>query len=181
MVFITSNQDFSAASGLLNIPFLEAIYHSVMDETFLNPALARNVVFHLQPTRQQDTTTQSQPAPQQFNPFFGGVPVPKTNTRQPGVKITPRDVIYKAHIKVGPISEKEGGGMGALKDNEAMLTVVIEALPHVQEAISVTVEGRRYSIIGTSRPIGFSVRRYLMVKLQEIQEQEAQSPDITVG
>jgi hypothetical protein len=159
MVFITSNQDFSAASGLLNIPFLEAIYHSVMDETFLNPALARNVVFHLQPTRQQDTT----------------------NTRQPGVKITPRDVIYKAHIKVGPISEKEGGGMGALKDNEAMLTVVIEALPHVQEAISVTVEGRRYSIIGTSRPIGFSVRRYLMVKLQEIQEQEAQSPDITVG
>ena len=35
--------------------------------------------------------------------------------------------------------------------------------------------------IENTRPFGFSKRRYLLVKLMEIQESEPPSPDITVG
>lgn len=183
MIFISNNQDLSAASGVLNIPFLDAIYHSFMDDALSGLGGNRGqVIFHLKPTIKQDTTTQSRPAPQQYNPFFGRSPVPNQPTRNPGVQITPRDVSYTAHIVVGPTIPKTNdlSGIGHLNNNEAMITVVIEALQHVQEALSVSIEGRRYSVNNT-RPIGFSQRRYLMVKLTEIQETEQPSPDIKMG
>lgn len=179
MVLLPNNQNLTASSGLINISFLEQIYHSVIDETFMD--LGRTVVLHLKPEIQQDTVTQSQPAPQQYNPFFGRTPVPKINTRNPGVKITPRDVEYSAHIKIGPLHEGDDSmGIGNLLANEASITLVIEALPHIQETLSVSIEGRRYSIDET-RPIGFSTRRYIICKLTEIQETEPPSPDITIG
>lgn len=179
MVNLTPNQDLTAGSGLINMAFLETIYHSFMDEAMVD--LGRNVIFHLKPIVQQDVTTQSQPAPQQLNPFFGRVPVPNTNTRNSGTKNTPRDVTYKGQIVVGPLkNDLRLNGMGWLDENEAMVTVVIEALEHVLGAISVSIEGRRYTVVET-RPIGFSARRYLMIKLREIQETEAPSPDKTVG
>jgi hypothetical protein len=61
-----------------------------------------------------------------------------------------------------------------------MITVVAEAIDHVNEARSVSIEGRRYAVENT-RPIGFSKRRYLMVLLEEIQETEAPSPRSTDG
>ena len=61
-----------------------------------------------------------------------------------------------------------------------MITLVIESLPHLKETLSISIEGRRYHITET-RPIGFSTRRYIMVKLKEIQELEDNSPDITLG
>lgn len=179
MVLIPNNENLTAASGLINSAYLESIYHSVIDETFLD--LGRIVTLHLPPEIQQDTNTQSQPAPQQYNPFFGRTPVPRTNTRNPGVKITHRDVEYRAHIKLGPMKAGEDtSGMGDLSDIEAVITLVIESLPHVQEALSVSIEGRRYSIEET-RPVGFSTRRYVMCKLKEVQESEPPSPDITIG
>lgn len=179
MVTIANNQDLTAGSGLINISFLENIYHSFMDEAMLD--LGRTVIFHLPPTRQQDVTTQSQPAAQQFNPFFSRVPVPATNTRNSGTRNIPRDVEYKAQIVIGPLAnDKRLTGMGWLDDDQAMITVVAEALEHVQTAIAVSIEGRRYTVV-ESRPIGFSSRRYLMVKLRTIQEQENPSPDKTVG
>lgn len=179
MTLIPNNQDLTASSGIINIGFMEAIYHSFMDEALVD--FGRTITLHLPPQIQQDATTQSKPAAQQYNPFFSRVPAPSTNTRNAGVKIIPRDVEYKAQIVVGPLSNDDTfTGMGWLNENEAMATVVIEALPHVIQAISVSVEGRRYAVVET-RPIGFSVRRYLMVKLRAIQETEAQSPDITMG
>lgn len=179
MVLLPNNQDLTASSGIINMPFLEQVYHSIIDETFLD--LGRTVTLHLSPEVQQDTVTQSQPAPQQYNPFFGRTPVPRTNTRNPGVKITHRDVQYAAHIKIGPLKEGDDAmGIGNLLANEAAITLVIEALPHIKEALSVSIEGRRYSIDET-RPIGFSNRRYIICKLTEIQETEPPSPDITVG
>jgi len=179
MVLIPNNQDLTASSGIINMAFLEAIYHSIIDEATID--LGRVVTFHLKPIVQQDNVTQSKSAPQQYNPFFGRVPVPNTNTRNSGTRITPRDVEYKAHIKVGPIKETDGGGMGDLLANEAVITVVAEALAHVLESISVSIEGRRYTLVGNPRPIGFTSRRYLMVKLREIQETEPPSPDSTIG
>lgn len=183
MIFIPNNQDLSASSGVLNIPFLEAIYHSVMDDALSGLGGQRGqVIFHLSPIVQQDVATQSRPSPQMYNPFFGRSPVPNQPTRNPGTKLTPRDVAYTAHIVVGPRipGTNDIHGMGHLNNNEAMITVVIEALQHVQQAIAVSIEGRRYAVDNT-RPIGFSQRRYLMVKLSEIQETEQPSPDIKIG
>lgn len=180
MIFVNNNQNLSAASGIINMPFLEGLYHSFMSEALLD--LGRQVVFHLRPLIEQDNTnTQNLPQAQQYNPYFGRVVAPNSNTRNSGTKNTPRDVAYSAHIKVGPTrSGDDTTGMGDLKANECTVTVVIEALEHVLEALSVSIEGRRYSIVET-RPIGFTRRRYLMVKLQEIQEMENPSPDLTIG
>ena len=184
MVLITSNQDLTAASGLINIGFMEAIYHSFMDEAMVD--LGRDVTFHLPPIVEQDTPTQTQAAPQQYNPFFQRVPVPAANTRNSGTKVTPRDVVYKAHIVVGPLSPARFAkdarltGMGWLNENEAMLTLVIESLEHVLRALSLSIEGRRYTVVET-KPIGFSTRKYLMVKVRAIQEIENPSPDKAVG
>lgn len=182
MVIISNLENLSAASGILNIPFLEQIYHSFMDEALQGLGGNRGtVVFHLPPQIQQDNTvTQKLPAPQQYNPFFGRVPVPKANTRNAGVFITPRDVQYTALISIGPRPPNDKQGIGELKMNQCSLTVVIEALQHVQEALSVSVEGRRYTVTST-RPHGFSQRRYIIVELTEIQETEHPVPDITMG
>lgn len=184
MVTIPNNQDLSAASGIINIPFLEAIYHSFMDDALQGLGGNRGqVIFHLPPIQEQDVNTQSQQAAQQYNPFFGGVPVPATNTRRSGTKVTPRDVQYTAHIVVGPIKNDAGdvSGMGRLNEDEARITVVVEALEHVNASTSISIEGRRYTRIGDPRPIGFSQRRYLIVKLRQIQETETPSPDKAIG
>ncbi len=180
MALLPSNENLSASSGLVNMPFLEGIYHSMMDEMMGD--MGRIVIFHLPPIVQQDNVTQGKPAPQQYNPFFARVPVPNTNTRNPGVKITHRDVPYHAQIVFGPLKGplEDIKGMGELAADEAQLTVVIEALPHVQEAYGVSVEGRRFRIEQT-KPIGLSTRRYLMIKLKEVQELEPPTPDITIG
>jgi hypothetical protein len=181
MVLIPSLENFSSASGILNVGFLESMYRSVIDESFLG--LGRIVTLHLQPIKQEDVNTQAQAPAAQYNPFFKRTPIPNTNTRNSGVKITPRDVQYHAHIKIGPmIGGKDMSGMGDLKANEAMITLAGEAIAHVTEGqcISVTIEGRRYGVTET-RPIGFSTRKYIMVKLQEIQETPTKSPNPMEG
>jgi len=178
MVLLPNNQDLSAASGIINVGFLEQIYHSFMDEAQLD--LGRTVTFHLQPEVVEDVTTQGQPQASQYNPFFGGVPAPNTNTRNKGTRNIPRDVQYDAHIRVGPQGADDEMGVGDLKDNEIQLTVVIEALNDVKAALNFTVEGRKYKIDET-RPIGFSQRRYLMVFGTEVNKIPPPSPDNTVG
>ncbi len=181
MVLLSNNENFAAASGIIDSAFLESIYHSVMDETYDTNGISRTVVLHLDPSIEQDVTTQSQPAPQQYSPYFGRVPVPRQNTRNPGVKITPRDVRYEAQIRIGPIkADEDTEGIGDLADNEAMITLVVESLPHLRQTINVEIEGRKYSIDNT-RPIGFSQRRYIMVKLTEINKTAPPSPDNTIG
>jgi hypothetical protein len=170
MILEASLQDFSAGSGVIPGGFLESIYHSFMDDAFVE--LGRNIVIHLPPAVEQDVTTQGQPQSAQYNPFFGRVVAPQTNTRGTGTRVTPRDVIYTAQIRIGPTKEGDDmKGIGDLKANQAAITLPIEALNHVKEALSFTVEGRRYSLHET-RPIGFSERRYIIVKLDEINEQD---------
>lgn len=168
MVFLTPNENFSLASGIINTPFLENIYQSFMAEAFID--LGRTITLHLQPQIQQDVPTQSQNQPSQYNPFFGRVPLPQTNTRNTGTKLVHRDVQYKAQIKIGPmVMGDDYLGIGDLKANEAVVTLDIGALAHLGETLSISIEGRRYSITET-RPIGFSSRRFIMVKMSEIQE-----------
>jgi len=180
MVLLPNNQNLLAASGLVNMPFLEMVYHSMMDEMMGD--MGRIVTFHLPPIVQQDNVTQGKPAPQQYNPFFSRVPVPNTNTRHAGVKVTHRDVQYNAQIVFGPLAAptEDRMGIGELATDEARITIVIEALPHVQEAYGVSIEGRRFRIEQT-RPVGLSTRRYIMIKLKEVQELEPPTSDITIG
>ena len=179
MVLLPNNEDFSASSGVIDFAFMESIYHSTIDEVFLGAG--RTVVLHLDPSVEQDIVTQSQPAPQQYSPYFGRVPVPRQNTRNTGVKITPRDVQYQALIRIGPIkADEDTQGIGDLADNEAMITLVVEAIPHLRQTQSISIEGRRYKVENT-RPIGFSERRYIMVKLTEINETEPPTPNNTIG
>jgi hypothetical protein len=173
MVTLPPNESFAAASGVINAAFLEHVYHSNIDETFV--VLGRDVTLHLQPIEeQQDDVTQAQPQASQINSFFGGrVAVPRVTTRYSGTKITHRDVTYQGQIVIGPIKEGEDKlGIGDLAANQAAATLDIGAISHLRETLSVTIEGRRYSINET-RPIGFTVRRYIIVILDEINEKDA--------
>lgn len=170
MVILPNLQDLSASSGLFNAGAFENIYHTFMDTGL--QLMGRTITLHLPPAIEQDVPTQSRPQAQQVNPFFKGrVPRPNTNTRNAGTKITHRDVQYTAHIRIGPQEGDDTRGIGDLKENQGMLTLVVEALSHVQEALSISVEGRRYSVDET-RPIGFSQRRYIMVPITEINEKD---------
>ena len=45
MVFLTPNENFSLASGIINTPFLENIYQSFMAEAFID--LGRTITLHI--------------------------------------------------------------------------------------------------------------------------------------
>lgn len=172
MVLLPTTEDFGAASGLINFGNLENIYHSIIDETFVGLGGSRGpAVIHLPPIKEQDTQTQGGPQAQQYNPFFGRSAQPSSRTRNTGVKITPRDIQFTVHARIGPHGGDDLQGIGDLKDNEIAFTFPIEALDHVKDALSISFEGRRYEVDET-RPIGFTVRRYLIVKCTEINEQD---------
>jgi hypothetical protein len=170
MILLPTTEDFSASSGLIDFGALENIYHSVMDETFVGLGGNRGrAIIHLPPIKTQNLTTQSGPQSQQYNPFFGRSSIPSPTTRNTGVEVTPRDIEFTVHSRIGPHGGDDLQGIGDLKDNEIALTFQIEALQYVEDALSISFEGRRYQVDET-RPIGFTVRRYLIVKCTEINE-----------
>jgi hypothetical protein len=167
VINVTPNQDLSSASGILNSSYMESIYNGLMEEMLVK--VGRPITIHLPPEIQSDSVTNSQPQTSQYNAFFKRANNPSPTTRNTGVKVIGRDVIYFAHIRIGPKDANELGGMGKLKDNEATITVVAGALFHIQKARSISIEGRRYRVAST-RPIGFIDRKFIMVHLEEIQE-----------
>lgn len=168
MILLDSLQDLSAASGLFDVGTFENIYHTFMD-TALN-LIGRTITLHLRPAVEVDTATQSAAQSQRPNPFFGGrVPLPNTVSRNTGKKITPRDVHYNAQIRIGPMPADDTQGIGELKENEIAVTIDVAAIPHLQETLTFSVEGRRYKI-DESRPVGFSKRQYIIVFGTEINE-----------
>lgn len=142
-----------------------------MDEALAG--IGRDITVHLPPEIISDSATNAQPQVSQYNPFFKRAINPSPTTRNAGVKYINRDVIYKAHIRIGPKEANELGGMGKLHDNEAEITVVESALFHIKKALSISIEGRRYKVApNPPRPVGFLSRKYLLVKLCEIQESD---------
>jgi len=149
-------------------------YASLMDSSFA--ALGRNIILHLQPQKIIDTSgVQASTPAVHYNPFMrrGGRQVPSTisTTRTPAVQLIHRDVTYIAKIKHGPKKADDKGGLELL-DDEVMTTLVIAAQPHVNVAISATIDGRRYSSAEYVHPFGFQTNRYILVKWKRINESE---------
>jgi len=151
----------------------EQYYDSIFDSSFA--ALGRNIVLHLTPERTEDTTgVQASTPAVHYNPFMrrAGRQVPSqiSTTRTPAVQIVYRDVTYTAHIKHGPKDADDNGGV-QLELGEVMTTTVFESLPHLTEAQSATIDGRRYTLEST-RPIGFRDVRYVIAKWKQTNEIE---------
>lgn len=172
MTLIPTTENFAASSGLINFGHLENIYHSIIDETFQGFGGSRGkAIVHLPPSVVEDTQTQSGPQATQYNPFFGRASMPSPHTRHAGTRVTPRDIEFTVHSRIGPMGDDDLMGIGDLKDNEASFTFPIEALSFIQDALSISYEGRRYQVDET-RPIGLTVRRYVIVKCTEINEKD---------
>lgn len=151
----------------------EQTYASLMNSSFA--ALGRNIVLHLMPQRSLDASgIQASTQAVQYNPFMGRAarPVPNTisTTRAPGVVHTHRDVTYVAHLRHGPKDADDQGGVELLKD-EVQSTLVLDALEHVIECETATIDGRRYKM-ESYRKIGFQNARYLIVKWKVVNEAE---------
>jgi hypothetical protein len=151
----------------------EDCYDSFMDSAFA--AIGRQIVLHLTPVQVIDSSgVQAATSALHYNPFAGRAPrrAPSTigTTRQPAVRLTHRNVTYTAQIKHGPKQTDDTGGISLEKD-EVLTTLIVEARPHVTEALSATIDGNRYQVEWI-RDIGFQDRRYIMVKWSEINEVE---------
>lgn len=178
MVILSTTENFAASSGLINFANMENIYHSIIDETFVGLGGDRGqAVIHLPPIKTEDPQTQGGPQASQFNPFFGRAGIPSNRTRNTGTRITHRDIPFTVHARIGPKGPDDLLGIGDLKDNEISFTFPIEALDYVNNALSISFEGRRYKV-DEHRPIGFTVRRYLIVKCTEINEADTDTTGV---
>jgi hypothetical protein len=151
----------------------EDCYDSIFDSAYV--ALGRNIVIHLTPEKIVDTSgLQASTLALHYNPFQrrGGrqAPSPISTTRVPAVRLVHRNATYSAQIKHGPKDADDNGGVELL-DGEVMTTTIIESLPHIQEAQSVTIDNRRYKREWT-RKIGFRDVRHVITKWSVINEVE---------
>ena len=151
----------------------ENCYHAIFDSSFT--ALGRVIVLHLTPEKSIDVSGLQASTPAvHYNPFTRGtsrsVPSQISTTRSKGVELVHRDVSYSAHIKHGPKDADDNGGVALLR-GEVMTTTLVETKPHIDSALSATIDGRRYQL-EWSRPIGFRDVRYLISKWSSINEVE---------
>ena len=151
----------------------ENCYDSIFDSSFT--ALGRVITLHLTPEKIIDTSGLQASTPAvHYNPFAGRaprrVPSPISTVRTTGTRLVHRDVDYVAHIKHGPQDDDDTGGV-SLERDEVMTTTVMESLPHVNEALTATIDGARYRKEWT-RKIGFRDVRYIITKWKEVNEAE---------
>jgi len=171
MVNIPSNEslDFS------NIwPNFNNLYKEMIDDSFR--VLARSVVLHLPPIVVASSGLNSAAPQLNYNPIFGGAirgaPNTVSTVRAPGVQHTPRDVIYIGHIQHGPKELDDKNFIGRLEVDECAVTLVYEALEHVMQCESVTIDNKRYRLLQNPRPIGLQIKRYIIVIFKQIPEKE---------
>lgn len=151
----------------------EDCYHSIMDSSFA--ALGRTITLHLTPEKIIETSgLQAGPGALQYNPFMGRsarrAPNNISTTRTTATRLVHRDVQYTAHIKHGPKASDDTNPISLDRD-EVMTTTIIESQPHVDEAITATIDGNRYTK-DSSRIIGFQNARYVICKWTRINESE---------
>lgn len=171
MVSLPTKEDFSQASGSIPFAIMERFYEAFIDSTFVQGSgTARQIILQLSPSRTEDKTEQVQNNPGSFNPFFQGSMRPTAGGKNRGVEITPREVPYMAQIRHGPKPEDDTDGIGALAEDECTTTLAIESLPDLEDSLSSTIDGQRYTKLGGPRPVGFTSKKYLIQKWKRKQE-----------
>lgn len=173
MIDITPNQPLN---GSFPWPDFENLYNDVMDASF--DVLGRTIRLHLQPIQNVASgIVQSARRVFQYNPYLGRAarpaPLQVSTTRAPALKFTPRDVDYKAHIRHGP-NKLDLQSVGIeLNTNQVAVTTVVEAIAHINEAESATIDGARYQLDKAPREIGLGTLRYAITVWERINEKEA--------
>jgi hypothetical protein len=153
----------------------ENIYNNAMDASFA--ALGRKIMLHLKPIRIQASGIVQNANPAfRYNPYLGRAPRPVPNnistTKSPAVKHIARDVEYLAHIRHGPQEISDQNAIGRLEVDEVATTTLVDAIPHILEAESVTIDSLRYRLHKSPRPIGLQDRRYCITVWKRIPERE---------
>jgi len=156
-------------------PELADCYANIMDSSFA--ALGRNITLHLTPEKIIDTSgLQASTGAVHYNPFMGRgarrVPSNISTVRTTAIRLVHRDVTYMAKIKHGPAEADDRGGVELAAD-EVMVTLVIAAEAHVAEALSATIDGKRYGNATSIRQFGFQTNRYILVTWKRVNEAEA--------
>lgn len=170
MINVPNNENLL---GGFSWPNFDNLYKQVIDGSFA--AFARLIVLHLMPIQTPDSGLLAAPQPTQYNPLLGqaprGVPNIVSTTRNKAVKITPRDVVYQAHIKHGP-AEIDDKNLIRLEMDQCATTTVYESFQHITEAESVTIDGMRFKLHKSPRPIGLHAKQYLITIWQKIPEMQ---------
>lgn len=169
---------FGEYDGSFNFPQpeFEALYNNAIDASFA--ALGRTITLHLKPLIIASSgIAQNNRNAFQYNPYLGRAarPVPNSisTSRRPAVEHIYRDVDYIAHIRHGPKELSDKDAIGRLEVDEVSTTTLVEATPHISEAESVTIDGLRYRLHTSPRPIGLQDRRYCITVWKRIPENEA--------
>jgi hypothetical protein len=151
----------------------EQCYGSIMDSSFA--ALGRTITLHLTPEKIIETSgLQAGPSAMHYNPLMGRsarrAPNRISTTRTTATRLIHRDVQYVAHIKHGPNDPDDSSGISLDRD-EVQTTTVLASEPHIDEALTATIDGNRYTK-DSSRIIGFQNARYVICKWTRINESE---------
>lgn len=171
MVTLATTEDFSQSSGVINFPQLDNIYESFIDESFAG--MGETITLHLQPSIQQNTTTESENVDaRHYNPFFGQAVRPPDSTKRSAVNVTYRDILFTAHISIGPKETETVFGI-PLKANQCDTTLAIESQSYIESAISATIRSKRYRLATDVKTIGLIAPKYLIARWEEISEEEA--------
>lgn len=155
-----ANQDLSQAFvGLVNGSSLDTLYEKTIDATLL--AFGRDVIVYLPPARSLPANN----APN-YNPFSHNgqdrrLDQSTDDTANKGVVITPIYVVYKAHIKHGPVPLSDENPF-SLNENEVAITTVYEALDDLTSAVEIDIDGMRFVLAKGPRPIGFASTKYVI-------------------
>lgn len=169
MVLIATDQDLSQSSGIINFPRLNEIYEAFIDMSLVG--MGQTITLHLPPSIKENINTQVSPFQgQQYSPFFGGAARYPDITKRSAVEVTPRDLPYTAHVKIGPMELDDKMGIGRLEANEAMTTTSRESEVYLRQCYAATINGRKYTLKEGLRPVGLIDKKYIMAVWVEMNE-----------
>lgn len=159
MSTVTPNQSFNALASGSVIQNLFGRWEQAMDTNILG--FGRDVVIHLQPAKQQCPDTDCN-----FNSFYKKYTGSNNKVcalcKGQGFLLEPRQVTYTANIRWTdePFNEstrniEEQHVVGRMGANFCRTKMVVEAIPHIREAVGATIDGIEVELFDEPRPTGF--------------------------
>lgn len=171
MAILPTKEDFSQVSGLVNYSYFDELYEGAMDNALVE--MGREIILHLESSVTEDKAVAVKNNPASYNPFFRGSSRGYTGGKNKGVVITNyRDIGYTAQIRHGPKPLDQHTGAGELSEDQVQTTTVYESLKYIENAVSATIDGKRYERFEDARIVGFDGPKYVIQVWGRIAEQE---------